>query len=196
MVQDMNSDLDDINEWSAQNRMIINTDKTKSILITGKRIENKLPSDTSIALAIKLDDTQIDQVSCQKLLGVINLNYEAHIDHLCKKLSKQLGLPKYISPYLKRSYLISSYLKRETYFNDIIKQTLMYGSVILIKRTTLAFKRANTSYCTPSYLDSLLVRKSDVHSRETRYSKFNMSCPRYKRKTEGGKTFAVRTIID
>ena len=32
MVQDMNSDLDDINEWSAQNRMIINTDKTKSIL--------------------------------------------------------------------------------------------------------------------------------------------------------------------
>ena len=23
-----------------------------------------------------------------------------------------------------------------------------------------------------------------------------MSCPRYKRKTEGGKTFAVRTIID
>ena len=54
----------------------------------------------------------------------------------------------------------------------------------------------NASYCTPSYLDSLFVRNSDVHSRETRYSKFNMSCPRYKRKTEGGKTFAVRTIID
>ena len=63
MVQDINSDLDDINEWSAQNRMIINTDKTKFILITGKRVENKLPSDTSIALAIKPDDTQIDQVS-------------------------------------------------------------------------------------------------------------------------------------
>ena len=47
MVQDINSDLHDINEWSAQNRMIINTDKTKSILITGKRIENKLPSDTA-----------------------------------------------------------------------------------------------------------------------------------------------------
>ena len=80
MGQDINSDLDDINEWSAQNRMIINTDKTKSILITGKRIENNLPSaDTSIALAIKLDDTQIDQASCQKFLGVIrheHLNYE------------------------------------------------------------------------------------------------------------------------
>ena len=106
--------------------MIINTDKTKSILITGKRIENKLPSDTSMALAIKLDDTKIDQVSCQKLLGVIldaNLNYEAHIDHLCKKLSKQLGLLKHISTYLKRR-------QRETYFNGVIKPTLMYRSVI------------------------------------------------------------------
>ena len=44
MVQDINSDLHDINEWSAQNRLInINTNKTKSILITGTRIENKLP---------------------------------------------------------------------------------------------------------------------------------------------------------
>ena len=106
--------------------MIINTDKTKSILITGKRIENKLPSDTSMALAIKLDDTKIDQVSCQKLLGVIldaNLNYEAHIDHLCKKLSKQLGLLKHIGAYLKRR-------QREIYFNGVIKPTLMYGSVI------------------------------------------------------------------
>ena len=71
-------------------------------------------------------DTQIDQVSCQKLLGVIldeNLNYETHIDHLCKKLSKQLGLLKHISTYLKRR-------QRETYFNGVIKPTLMYRSVI------------------------------------------------------------------
>ena len=60
----------------------------------------------------------------------------------------------------------------------------------------MAFKRVNTSYCTSSCLDSLLVRNSDVHSREKRYSKFNMLCPRYKRKPEGGKTFAVRTIIE
>ena len=71
-------------------------------------------------------DTQIDQVSCQKLLGVIldeNLNYETHIDHLCKKLSKQLGLLKHIGAYLKRR-------QREIYFNGVIKPTLMYGSVI------------------------------------------------------------------
>ena len=73
---------------------------------------------------------------------------------------------------------------------------LTFTKESLIKRTTLTFKRVNASYCTPSYFNSLLVRNSDVHSRETRYSKSTMSCPRYKRKTEGGKTFAVRTIID
>ena len=152
-------------------------------------------------------------------MGVIlddNLNYESHIDHLCTKFSKQLGLPKHISPYLKRR-------QRETYFNGVIKPTLMYRSVIwdccsvesltrvlklqmrdariildtekttssiflfnilnwlpftkesLIKRITLAFKSVNISYCTPSYLESLLVNNSDIHaSRETRYSKFNV----------------------
>ena len=152
-------------------------------------------------------------------MGVIlddNLNYESHIDHLCTKFSKQLGLPKHISPYLKRR-------QRETFFNGVMKPTLMCGSVIwdccsvesltrvlklqkraariildtekttssiflfnilnwlpftkesLIKRITLAFKSVNISYCTPSYLESLLVNNSDIHaSRETRYSKFNV----------------------
>ena len=66
----------------------------------------------------------------------------------------------------------------------------------MIKRTVVAFKRLNPSYCTPDYLDSSLVRNSDIHGRHTRYSNFNLRCPTFKRKTEGGKTFAVRTITD
>ena len=66
----------------------------------------------------------------------------------------------------------------------------------MIKRTIEAFKRVNTFYYTPDYLDSLLVRNSDIHERNTRYSNFNMLCPKFKRKTEGGRTFAVRTVTD
>jgi hypothetical protein len=50
-------------------------------------------------------------------------------------------------------------------------------------------------YYTPDYIDRLLVRNSEIHKRETRYySKLNLMCPKYKRKTEGGWSFAARTI--
>lgn len=127
MVQDINSDLDTISEWSSQNKMVINTDKTKSLLLTGKHLEKMiLQNNENLALTVCLGDTQIEQVSCQKLLGVIldkDLTYKAHIDQLCKKLSKQLGLLKHISSYLKRQL-------RELYSNVVIKSTLLYGSVV------------------------------------------------------------------
>jgi hypothetical protein len=40
----------------------------------------------------------------------------------------------------------------------------------------------------------MLVRNSDVHARNTRYSTLNMVCPKYIRETEGGRTFTVITI--
>ena len=49
----------------------------------------------------------------------------------------------------------------------------------------------------PSYLtDSLLVRNSEFHNRATRHSNINLMCPKYKQKTEGGRTFTIRTIKD
>ena len=45
--------------------------------------------------------------------------------------------------------------------------------------------------CVPSYLTNLLVLTSETHSRQTRYAKFNIACPRFKRNTEGGRTFTV-----
>ena len=70
--------------------------------------------------------TVIEQVSSHKILGVVidsQVNYESHIDELCKKLSKRIGLLKHISPFLKQP-------QRETYYNGVIKPTLLYGSMI------------------------------------------------------------------
>ena len=41
------------------------------------------------------------------------------------------------------------------------------------------------------YLTNLLLLTSETHSRQTRYAKFNIACPRVKRNTEGGRTFTV-----
>ena len=53
------------------------------------------------------------------------------------------------------------------------------------------------NYITPIYLNSLLVRNSEIHNRATRHSNINLVCPKYKQKTERGRTFTIyRTIED
>ena len=219
--------------------MFINKKKTKSLLVHGKRIPAKLEEDTPLRLDVKIDDFVIEQISSHKILGVVIdslMNYESHIDELCKKLSKRIGLLRHISPFLKQR-------QRETYYNGVIKPTLQYGGMIwdscnaehlqsilkiqkraariildaerltpsvvlfnnlnwlpftkqsLIKRCALMYKRVH-NYITPIYLNSLLVRNSEIHNRATRHSNINLVCPKYKRKTEGGRTLTIRTIKD
>ena len=64
-----------------------------------------------------------------------------------------------------------------------------------IKRCELAFKRINGSQL-PKYLSASLRKNSDVHSRNTRNCDVNLLCPLHKNISEGGRTFAVRTVKD
>ena len=92
--------------------MYTNTEKTNALLVTGKRLQHKLCEETA-TLKLHLDATNIDQLSHHKLLGLIidkDLSFEAHIDKLCKKLSKRLGLSRRISPYLKQRHKLTFYL--------------------------------------------------------------------------------------
>ena len=88
LTQCLISDLDAVSEWATNNKMFINTTKTKAKLVTGKRIARKLGQDTVQCLKIMLDKTEISEVT--RLLGVNldrNIAYDLHIDELCKKLS-------------------------------------------------------------------------------------------------------------
>ena len=54
----------------------------------------------------------------------------------------------------------------------------------------------DNNFSTPICIDSLLLmRNSDIHQRDTRYSDLNLLCPKYTKKTEGGRT-TVRTIAE
>ena len=66
-----------------------------------------------------------------------------------------------------------------------------YDEVKILKATT-AYKRIKND--SPNYLDDMLKLNSSVNSRSTRYCNLNFLCPKYKRETEGGRTFAVSTI--
>ena len=115
MTQRLNSDLDAVQRLASCNKMFINKKKTKSLLVHGKRIPAKLEEDTPLRLDVKIDDFVIEQVSSHKILGVIidsEMNYESHIDELCKKRSKRIGLLKHISQFLKQR-------QRESYYNGV-----------------------------------------------------------------------------
>jgi small ligand-binding sensory domain FIST len=60
--------------------MVLNADKTKSILITGKHLKSQMQLSS---LALTASDSNIELVSSQKLLGVIideHLTFKEHIN--------------------------------------------------------------------------------------------------------------------
>ena len=61
-----------------------------------------------------------------------------------------------------------------------------------ISRCSIAFKRIDGT--TPDYINSILKTNSEIHNRSTRFANLNFHCPVFKKNTEGGRTFSVRTI--
>ena len=105
--------------------MYMNMQKTKAPLVTGKRLRKRIVQDSG-KQEVKTDNAEIVNVKNHKLLGKIideDLTYEAHVDELCNKLSKRLGLLRHISPYFKKN-------QRIIYFNAIIKPLMMYASQV------------------------------------------------------------------
>ena len=63
--------------------MYINTKKTKALLVTGKRLQHQLSAETA-TLQLLLNATNMGLIIDK------DLSFQAHIDELCKKLSKRL----------------------------------------------------------------------------------------------------------
>ena len=45
----------------------------------------------------------------------------------------------------------------------------------------------------PSYLTQMLIRNTDVNGRTSRHGQLHLVCPRFKRESEGGRSFSVST---
>ena len=45
----------------------------------------------------------------------------------------------------------------------------------------------------PSYLSQMLIRNADINERSSRHGLLNLVCPRFKRESEGGRSFTVST---
>jgi hypothetical protein len=129
-VESLHNDLitntRNLEHWTENNRLLLNTGKTKTMLFTGKRLKGKLsPDDQTLNIATKTGE-YLQQVRSYKLLGVIldeELHFNEHIDMVCKKLSKGIGLLRSIRHCLPLKELIQ-------FYNAIIKPIFTYGGLI------------------------------------------------------------------
>ena len=91
-------------EWSQSNRMSINTEKTFYMSFTNKPISDNFN--------IILNGTIIDCKSSEKYLGLIldnSLSFKPHIEYVCSKVSKALGIIYRSRDFLPKSVLVSLY---------------------------------------------------------------------------------------
>ncbi|MCG8047471.1 MAG: reverse transcriptase domain-containing protein, partial [Candidatus Thiodiazotropha endolucinida] len=116
----LQSDFNDSKHWSKSNKMHIHDQKTSCMTIgTRYRI------DGSHLLDITSDNTNIKQVSNQKLLGLHideHLNWSTHIDHLCATVSSKISLLRQLSEHVPVHV-------QKLFYQGYILPLLDYGSV-------------------------------------------------------------------
>ncbi len=97
----LNSDMAKVNKWCRDNKMAINCDKTKVMLITTYQKEAKL--DSTHVSVICDDNTELENVNSNTLFDVIidkNLIWKFHIDKTAKSICCNLALLRTIRKYL------------------------------------------------------------------------------------------------
>ena len=75
-------DVNCFSEWSVQKHVVLNANKTKSILLSGKILRHYLDNST---LDLQINGAKFEQVTSHKLLGVTldeELSFKEHVEKL------------------------------------------------------------------------------------------------------------------
>ena len=154
---------DQASEWSLNNNMLINTEKTKELIIYfGKR-----PSSFE---KIKMLDNQIETVECTKLLGVtINnkLTWHDHVEQITSKAASRL----YFLRMLRRTGIPSKDIFQV--FTSIIRPILEYACEVwhpgLTKAQTQKLEHIQTRAMRIIHPDASYEEALERLSAETQY---------------------------
>ena len=82
LEDEVNVELDKVFVWLASNKLTLNTEKSKYMIVT-KKLD--VPE-----MSIKINDTSLKRCASYKYLGVIideKLKWDSHVDYISKKIS-------------------------------------------------------------------------------------------------------------
>ena len=117
----LQSALNNLHIWCKGNGMILNSTKTKVMLVTTNQKRQRLINDN-----LKFDNETLDTVSNDKIWGVFvdnNLTWSDHIKHLTKKIASSIWLLSKIKKFLSQDHRVQfykSYIQPHTDFCSIV----------------------------------------------------------------------------
>ena len=107
--QNLQMALQNLSEWCKLNGMLLNTDKTKAMLITTSQKRLHLKNDI---LHLTYNNDVLNSVENEKVLGVRidnNLTWSIHINFIAKKISSNLWLLSKLKDYLSTEHRVQFY---------------------------------------------------------------------------------------
>ena len=119
LQNNLSHDINNFSNWCNKNNLVINTKKSKCMIITSRQRRKHL---THTELTLSVNGQKLECVDNLKILGLIideNLSWKYHIDNLCKNLSSLTGLIWRIRNYL-------SYDMKVLFYNSFILSRLDY----------------------------------------------------------------------
>ena len=112
-IQDkLSEDADNISKWCRNNKMVINTNKTSTMLIGSKKRQALNDGE----LNISVNGHCLSNVNSCKILGVridCNLLWHEHVTFVCNTISSRLALLRRIKPFIDTDLLL--YFTRVTF---------------------------------------------------------------------------------
>ena len=116
-ISEIQKDLDELQDWTTNNNMQLNVEKTKELRIS-------FLNDSPCFEQLAANNDQVEVVSSFKLLGLIiisNLSRDQHVIYICSKASKRL----YAIRLLNRAGVSTSDLTN--IFCSVVRPILEYG---------------------------------------------------------------------
>ena len=111
LEEKLNADLQKIGDWLKDHPLTLNIKKTKAMIIgSGRKLNNLISS------SIKVYEDEVEQVPHCTYLGVkfsTDMTWSEHVDTLCSKVNKRLGL-------LKRIKHLLPHFARVLYYTSVI----------------------------------------------------------------------------
>ena len=101
----LNQALDEVYTWTQKNKLLLNTNKTK-VMVVGSR--QKLQTLNSTRLQIQIKSTPIERVSRYKCLGIViddNLQFTKHVDKVALQMKQKLGILRRLKGTFNTHYL-------------------------------------------------------------------------------------------